>query len=142
MSDPCLSLAEKDKKPDCSKDKAHSLKSIGKAKMVILDKTRKDKCFVGQFYERCCVRGMEGELQDVQGEFLKVVLRATPFIEKQVTNMRAPVEVERRVAAILYYLSDEGQVRKTANSFGLSRSSVPVIVHRVTHAIAVHLGSK
>lgn len=76
MSDPCSSLAEKDKKPDCSRDKAQSIKSIGKAKMVILDKTRKDKCFVGQFYERC-VREMEGELQDAQGEFLKVVFRAT-----------------------------------------------------------------
>ena len=27
------------------------------------------------------------------------------FIEKQVTNMREPVEVERQVAATLYYLS-------------------------------------
>lgn len=74
--------------------------------------------------------------------FLKLCSELRPFIEKQVTNMCAPVEVERQVAAILYYLSDEGSVRKTANSFGLSRSSVSVIVHRVTHAIAVHLEPK
>ena len=54
--------------------------------------------------------------------------------------MREPVEVERQVAAMLYYLSDEGRLRKTANAFGLSRSSVSIIIRRVTHAITVHLG--
>ena len=54
--------------------------------------------------------------------------------------MHEPVEVERQVAATLYYLSDEGRLRKTANAFGLSRSSVSIIIHKVTHAITVHLG--
>ena len=83
---------------------------------------------------------MEGELQDAQGKFLEAVCRDMTFIEKQVTNMREPVEVERQVAATLYYLSDEGRLRKTANAFGLSRSSVSIIIRRVTHAITVHLG--
>ena len=74
--------------------------------------------------------------------FLKLCSELRPFIEKQVTNMREPVEVERQVAATLYYLSDEGRLRKTANSFGLSRPSVSVIVRRVTHAIAAQLGPK
>ena len=72
--------------------------------------------------------------------FLKLCAELWPFIEKQVTNMREPVEVERQVAAMLYYLSDEGRLRKTANAFGLSRSSVSIIIRRVTHAITVHLG--
>ena len=54
--------------------------------------------------------------------------------------MRESVEVDRQVAATLYYLSDEGRLRKTANAFGLSRSSVSIIIRRVTHAITVHLG--
>ena len=74
--------------------------------------------------------------------FLKLCSELQPYIKKQVTNMREPVEVERQVAATLYYLSDEGRLRKTANSFGLSRSSVSIIIRRVTHAIAVHLGPK
>ena len=82
---------------------------------------------------------MEGELQDAQGKFLEAVCRDMTFIEKQVTNMREPAKVERQVAATLYYLSDEGRLRKTANAFGLSRSSVSIIIHRVTHAITVHL---
>ena len=44
--------------------------------------------------------------------FLKLYSELRPFLEKQVTNVWAPVEVERQVAATLYYLSDEGQLRK------------------------------
>lgn len=42
----------------------------------------------------------------------------------------------------LYYLSDEGRLRKTANAFGISRSSVSLIVRRVCKAIAIHLGPR
>ena len=38
--------------------------------------------------------------------FLKLCSELRSCIEKQVTNMREPVEVEREVAATLYYLSD------------------------------------
>ena len=38
-----------------------------------------------------------------------------PFIERKVTNMRLPVSVETHVASTIYYLSDEGRLRKTAN---------------------------
>ena len=63
-----------------------------------------------------------------------------PFIQRKVTNMRLPVEVERQVALTLYYLSDEGRLRKTANAFGLSRPCVSVIIRRVTRATTLHLG--
>ena len=56
--------------------------------------------------------------------------------------MRRPVEVERQVTLTLYYLSDEGRLRKTANAFGLSRPCISVIVRRVTRAISLHLGHK
>ena len=60
--------------------------------------------------------------------------------KKEVTNMQAPVKGERQVAATLYYLSDEGRMRKTTNAFGLSRSSMSIIVQKGTHVIAAHLG--
>ena len=31
-----------------------------------------------------------------------------PYLQKQTTVMRSPVEVERQIAVTLYYLSDEG----------------------------------
>lgn len=54
--------------------------------------------------------------------------------------MRELVEVERQVTLTFYYLSDEGRMRKTANSFGLSRSSVSITVRTVCQAITEHLG--
>lgn len=75
--------------------------------------------------------------------FKKFCAEVGPFIERDIENcVRAPIEVERQVGVTLYYLSDEGRMRKTANAFGLSRSSVSVIVHRVTHAIPLRLGPK
>ena len=74
--------------------------------------------------------------------FSKICEELRPYIERQSTNMRSPVEVERQVAVTLYYLSDEGTLRKTANAFGLSRSYVSVTVRRVCRAITMHLGSK
>ena len=56
--------------------------------------------------------------------------------------MRSPVEVERQIALTLYYLSDEGRMRKTANAFGLSRPAVSIIVRRVTRAIALQMGPR
>lgn len=65
-----------------------------------------------------------------------------PYIEQQTTNMRAPIDPLKRVALTLYYLSDEGRLRKTANAFGVSRQSVSVIVRQTCTAIATHLGPK
>ena len=64
------------------------------------------------------------------------------YIERQETVMRPSTSVEKQVAMTLYYLSDEGRMRKTANSFGISRSTVSVIVRRVTSAITQYLGPK
>ena len=63
-----------------------------------------------------------------KASFSKLCEELRPYIERQSTNMRSPVEVERQVAVTLYYLSDEGRLRKTANAFGLSRSCVSITV--------------
>ena len=65
-----------------------------------------------------------------------------PYIQRQTTAMRAPIETIKRVALTLYYLSDEGRLRKTANAFGVSRQAVSVIVRQTCKAIAIHLGPK
>ena len=62
------------------------------------------------------------------------------YIAHQSTRMRDPIEVDRQVAVTLYYLADEGRMRKTANAFGLSRPSVSIIVRRVCQAITKFLG--
>ena len=42
----------------------------------------------------------------------------------------------------LYYLSDEGRLRKTANAFGVARATVSETVRKVCRAITTHLGPK
>ena len=74
--------------------------------------------------------------------FLLLCEELRPFVQTKASNMRLPVDVERQVASTLYYLSDEGRIRKTANAFGLSRSVISNIIRRVCIAITVHLGSK
>ena len=48
--------------------------------------------------------------------FNKLSDELRPFIERQETNMRSPVSVEKQVALTLYYLSDEGRLRKVSNA--------------------------
>ena len=72
----------------------------------------------------------------------KLADQLKPYIEGKTTIMRAPVDVVKQVAVTLYYLSDEGRFRKTANTFGLSRQVVSKIIRKVCKAITLHLGSR
>ncbi|XP_065061675.1 uncharacterized protein LOC135688686 [Rhopilema esculentum] len=65
-----------------------------------------------------------------------------PYIQKQRTHLRESNDVETQVAMTLYYMSDKGRYRKVANSFGVARSTVSMVIRRVTKAISQHLGSK
>lgn len=75
-----------------------------------------------------------------RSSFYSLCDQLAPFLEGQSTIMRQPVEVDQKVALTLYYLADEGRMRKTANAFGLSRSTVSLIVRRVCSTIVEHLG--
>lgn len=44
--------------------------------------------------------------------------------------MRSPVGVLTKVACTMCYLSEQGRLRKTADAFGLSRSTVSVVVRK------------
>ena len=106
-------------------------------------KARKNQCLVGQFsVTNSCRRRIERNFRMSRPTFLLLCEELRPFVQKKATNMRLPVDVERQVASTLYYLSDEGRIRKTANAFGLSRSVISNIIRRVCIAITVHLGSK
>ena len=60
-----------------------------------------------------------------------------PYIQKETTRFRKPISVEKQqVASTLYYLSDEGRMRKVANAFGIGKSTASRIIRRVTQAIS------
>ncbi|XP_022796273.1 protein ANTAGONIST OF LIKE HETEROCHROMATIN PROTEIN 1-like [Stylophora pistillata] len=72
--------------------------------------------------------------------FMELCEDLRPLLERKSTRMRRPISVETQIAVTLYYLSDEGRYRKVANAFGISRSSVSIIVRRVCAAISEYLG--
>lgn len=65
-----------------------------------------------------------------------------PYIQGEMTNMRLPVRVLTKVECTLFYLSDEGRLRKIANAFGLSQSTVTIVIQKMCRAISVHCGPK
>ena len=56
--------------------------------------------------------------------FLKVCHDLRRSLEGQATRMRMPLSVEKQVAVTLYYLADEGRMRKVDNAFGIGKSTV------------------
>ena len=77
-----------------------------------------------------------------KSSFFNLCDKLHPHIKKTTTIMRSPIDVQKQLGITLYYLSDEGRLRKTANAFGVSRSSVSIIIKRVTQVISMHLGPK
>ena len=75
-----------------------------------------------------------------KNSFLLLCNKLRPFLEKQTTNMRQSISVEKKIAVTLYYLADEGRYRKVANAFGISRSAVSKVVRKVCHVITNELG--
>ena len=63
-------------------------------------------------------------------------------IFKNDTRFRNAVLIDKQIVTTLYYLSDEGHMGKVANAFRIGKSTVSVIVRRVTKAISVHLAPK
>ena len=47
--------------------------------------------------------------------FLKLCNELRPYIQKKSTNMRSSIST-----VALYYLSDDGRLRKSANAFGIA----------------------
>ena len=72
--------------------------------------------------------------------FMTLTEEVRPFLEKTTTVMREPISVETQLAITLYYLADEGRFRKVANSFGVGKSTVSMIVREVCQVITKYLG--
>lgn len=65
--------------------------------------------------------------------FLKLCLEWQPFLEKKALNIRAPVQVERQVAAVLYRLSEERWMKMTVNALGHFRSFMSIVIQSDTY---------
>ena len=74
--------------------------------------------------------------------FIELCDELRPFLTKSDTTMRKAISVETQIAITLYYMADEGRYQKIANAFGVSRSSISLVISRVTNAMSTNLGPK
>ena len=77
-----------------------------------------------------------------EASFYMLCEELRPYLTKQTTKLRKPVSVETQVAATLYYLADEGRMRKVSNPFGLGKVTVSKVIRHVTSVISEKLGAK
>ena len=66
--------------------------------------------------------------------FYNLCNRLRNLLQKQ-DLVRASMSVEKQVAVFLYYVMDEGRLRKTANAFGIAKSTCSVTVRNVARCI-------
>ena len=62
-----------------------------------------------------------------------------PSIVTQNTRFRNAVPSAKKIACTLYYLSDEGRIRKIANTFSLGKSTVSKVIREVCKSISINL---
>ena len=65
-----------------------------------------------------------------QESFEKLCTKLRPYIQKN-KGFQDPIFVEKQATAALYYLADEGRMRKVANSFGIVKPTISKIIMRV-----------
>lgn len=77
---------------------------------------------------------------------VNVASRSPDSLQSQAGRESSPslyvYHVLTKVACTLYYLSDEGTLQRTADAFGLYRSTVSVIIRQTCRAVCLHLGPK
>ena len=74
--------------------------------------------------------------------FFKLVDALRPRMEKQTTNFKRPVPVEKRVAAALYHYGHGGSLEDIADQFDVSLALMHEILHEFTDAVIDILGNE
>ncbi|XP_048347927.1 protein ANTAGONIST OF LIKE HETEROCHROMATIN PROTEIN 1-like [Sphaerodactylus townsendi] len=67
--------------------------------------------------------------------FMELCNRLRPVLERQTTNMRAPITVEKQLAIAVWKLATPDSYRSVAECFGVGRSTVSRIVMEVCQAL-------
>ena len=75
-----------------------------------------------------------------KGIFYKLCDKLVSWLQRRYTRLRRPISVEAQAGTYLYYISDEGRYRKTANAFGVSHASISSILRRFLHAVMIFSG--
>lgn len=71
--------------------------------------------------------------------FFEIVEALRPRLQRQTTNMREPIPVEKRVAIAIWYLANANCYREVREQFGVGLSTVGEIVLEVCCAMELDL---
>jgi hypothetical protein len=77
--------------------------------------------------------------------FYQLCDMVSAYLRRNPLSIRKPLSVEKQVGIFLYYICDEGRLRKTANAFGIAKSTTSKVVREValviseTMAYLIHL---
>ncbi|XP_048373451.1 protein ANTAGONIST OF LIKE HETEROCHROMATIN PROTEIN 1-like [Sphaerodactylus townsendi] len=74
-----------------------------------------------------------------RGTFFEIVEALRPHLQRQTTNMREPIPVEKRVAIAIWYLANANCYREVREQFGVGLSTVGEIVLEVCCAMELDL---
>ena len=105
------------------------------------ERKKKRSCWVKKGRTSEWLRSSVVSVRHNSGSAQKSFVINWSLIYKTTTRMRAPISMETQVASFLCYISDEARYRKTANSFGISRASVSLIIRHVSNSIVKYLFS-
>ena len=96
-----------------------------------------------KFMHLSAARRVALELKNVQRNFLKLVEKVRPLLEKDSRCFRQDaLSVEKKVAITLYYLKDQGSCRMTCNCFGISLSCLSKTIKKVFASINEAIGTE
>ena len=95
--------------------------------------------FTGEMLEQEWTYNLRMDCQTFQG----LVNELSPYISPKLNSFRADtLSADKKVAMTLYYLKDQGSYRMTANTFGVSKDTMSVVIRSVCTTINEVLGPR
>ena len=117
--------------------------AVRKARAYWKKPGRTDQWWINLWQGHLLEEEWQANLRMTRAVFMTLVEELRPFISPDPRSPnRTALTAEKKLALTLYYLKDMGSLSMTANSFGVARSTVSVIVGEVCKAITFHLGGK
>lgn len=116
-------------------DRRKPLKRLTKRKYWVRP-GRTDQWFKNMMEGRCAEEEWMENFRMRRDSFEKLCDKLRAQLQRQTTVLRKPLSVEKQVGIFLYYIADEGRLRKSANAFGIAKSTASKVVRRVAQIVS------
>lgn len=104
---------------------------------------RTDQWWINLWEGQLVEEGWEANLRMTGHVCMKTVVELRPYISPDARSPnRTALSAEKKLTLTLYFLKDMGSLSMTANTLGVARSTVSVIVSQVCKALTFYVGPK